>query len=122
MLLPHDDLHRRALDAARSLRGATFVTSDSVFVEVLAYVGGIGEYHRRQAVQLVHASRGDANTEVIPQTRNLFDLGLELYGNRSDKAYSLVDCMSMVICKDHEITSVLTHDHHFAQEGFDILL
>jgi len=28
----------------------------------------------------------------------------------------------MLICRDREITDVLTHDHHFEQEGFLILL
>ncbi len=41
---------------------------------------------------------------------------------RLDKEYSLTDCMGMVICREYGITDVLTHDHHFAQEGFTILL
>jgi hypothetical protein len=30
--------------------------------------------------------------------------------------------MSMEICRERGITSVLTHDRHFAQEGFEVLL
>ena len=51
-----------------------------------------------------------------------FDAGLELYRRRPDKGYSLTDTMSMVICREHDIEQVLTHDRHFAQEGFEILL
>jgi predicted nucleic acid-binding protein len=46
---------------------------------------------------------------------------LYLYSLRVDKAYSLVDCMSMVVMQDRGITHVLTNDHHFRQEGFTVL-
>ncbi len=47
---------------------------------------------------------------------------LELYESRLDKGYSLTDCISMNVCHKLGITQVLTHDHHFEQEGFSILL
>jgi uncharacterized protein len=59
---------------------------------------------------------------VIPQDRELFLAALALYRRRHDKGYSLTDCMSMVVCTDLGITQVLSHDHHFRQEGFEILL
>lgn len=59
---------------------------------------------------------------MIRQTPELFDAGLELYHRRPDKGYSLTDCMSMAICTEQKIEQVLTHDRHFAQEGFEILL
>ena len=59
---------------------------------------------------------------LVPQTRELFDAALNLYEQRIDKGYSLTDCMSMIVCREQQITDVLTHDHHFMQEGFTILL
>lgn len=59
---------------------------------------------------------------VLPQTRELFDAGLDLYWRRLDKGHSLTDRMSMAVCHDLDITDVLTHDQHFAQEGFSVLL
>lgn len=56
------------------------------------------------------------------QTPELFDEAFELYRRRADKGYSLTDCMSMNICRDMDIAEVLTHDRHFAQEGFAALL
>ncbi len=38
-----------------------------------------------------------------------------------DKGYSLTDCISMQTMKSFSITEVLTHDKHFAQEGFTVL-
>jgi predicted nucleic acid-binding protein len=40
---------------------------------------------------------------------------------RSDKGYSLTDCISMIIMRQMGIAEVLTHDKHFTQEGFSIL-
>lgn len=48
--------------------------------------------------------------------------GLDLYGARPDKGYSLTDCISMQTMRDRGIVEVLTHDHHFEQEGFVLLL
>ena len=55
-------------------------------------------------------------------TSIIFLRGLELYERRADKAYSLVDCISMNSMRDEGITEILTSDHHFAQEGYTVLL
>jgi uncharacterized protein len=122
LLIVDDNLHHRAIRVADSLVDDTFVTSDPILVELLAFVNTLGEHHRARAVQLIRRLRDTATIEIVPQTRDLFDKGLDLYERRVDKAYSLTDTMSMVICAERGIHSVLTHDHHFAQEGFEILL
>lgn len=122
VLLPDDDLHDRALRTANALTEVSFVTSDPVLVEVLAYVCERGDHARLQAVRLVELLRSDKRTTIIPQTRQLFDRGIALYAGRLDKGYSLTDCMSMVICAERRLSSVLTHDRHFTQEGYEILL
>ena len=48
--------------------------------------------------------------------------GLDFYVSRADKAYSLVDCISMDTIRQMGLTEVLTNDHDFTQEGFIILL
>ena len=57
------------------------------------------------------------NIIIVPQSTESFAKGLELYRNRLDKGYSLVDCISMNTMDEHVITQVLTSDHHFEQEG-----
>lgn len=61
-------------------------------------------------------------TTVLEVTNDLFERGLQLYRDRPDKAYSLCDCISMVVCTELGIADVLTHDHDFEQERFTILL
>jgi predicted nucleic acid-binding protein len=60
--------------------------------------------------------------EVIASTNEAFLDGLTLYESRRDKGYSLTDSISMNICREFNIAEVLTHDQHFTQEGFMILL
>jgi predicted nucleic acid-binding protein len=52
----------------------------------------------------------------------LFDQGFELYARRLDKDWSLTDCISFVVMREHGLTHALTGDHHFEQAGFRILL
>ena len=104
------------------VRDAQKITSDPILVEVLAYMGERGAFARRAALAYIDELRLDPRTSIVRQTPELFDAGLELYRKRPDKGYSLTDCMSMVICGEQEIKQVLTHDRHFVQEGFEILL
>lgn len=64
----------------------------------------------------------DSNIEVVPITHDLFLSSLALYEQRPDKGYSMVDCISMIVMRKRNISEVLTHDKHFTQEGFTILL
>jgi predicted nucleic acid-binding protein len=122
LLLENDDLHRAALRISADLLGTALITSDPILVEVLAHTSRLGPRTRRESVGLIDDLRASDGVRVLPQTRELFDAGLDLYRRRLDKGYSMTDCMSMVICREPEITEVLTHDQHFAQEGFTVLL
>lgn len=116
---PTDAHHRQARRIAARLAQADLVTHDGVFSEVLAFFSGGGARLRALAVDTVRNSR--FRWTVLPADRELFDRALDLYDRRRDKAYSLTDCMSMVIMRDRGITHVLTNDHHFSQEGFTVL-
>lgn len=125
LLSRRDAFHEKALSVHKQLasqQDTSFVTTDAVFVEVLAYFSEGGSFARRRAVDLVDRARSDRRTTVLPQTRALFDAGLDLYRRRLDKGYSLTDCMSMAVCRQRRITRVLTHDDHFAQERLQPLL
>jgi len=113
-------------DAARSakaLLGAVrLVTTDEVLSEFLAALSAWGPAVRQAAVAIVRAIYSDPNVRVIPQTRETFLKALERYEGRLDKEYSLTDCSSMNAMDAERITQILTHDHHFAQEGFVVLI
>jgi predicted nucleic acid-binding protein len=54
--------------------------------------------------------------------RTLDDHAWRFLKEREDKAWSLVDCSSFVVMKQHKILKGLTTDHHFEQAGFEKLL
>ncbi len=98
------------------------VTTDIVLIEVLNFFCEYGKNLRRQVSLFVRDILEDIEFEVVPFVETVFLDGLELYESRLDKGYSLTDCISMNVCKKFGIKEILTHDRHFEQEGFDILL
>jgi hypothetical protein len=62
----------------------------------------------------------DEQVEVFHESRQTFLDGLTLYESRSDKGYSLTDCIAMNVMRKRGITEVLTHDS-FQSRGFSHL-
>jgi predicted nucleic acid-binding protein len=88
----------------------------------LNFFSEYGEKARRGAVTQAEEILAGGNIEVVPQSHASFTAGLALYKARPDKGYSLTDCISMNAMREREISDVLTHDEHFRQEGFTVLL
>lgn len=121
LLDPNDQWHQRVKDFNRTLKSVHFVTTDEVLTEFLNFFSGYNSTMRQGALRRVRDMFQGQNVQVIPQTRERFIASLDLYEQRPDKEYSLTDCISMQVMKEMGITEVLTHDRHFAQEGFIIL-
>jgi len=122
LLNPADNWHQDARRIGQARPEFSLVTTEAVLTEMLNYFSGSGEKMREAAVALFDQAMTHANTVVLPQTRAVFIRGFELYKARPDKGYSLTDCLSMVEMRMRNIGDVLTHDRHFAQEGFNLLL
>jgi len=116
-----DPHHRTVTRLARTLREASFVTHDGVLSELLAFFSGHGDLWRKHVAAFVRDVLVSEQFTVASLTRHLFEEALTLYERRLDKEYSLVDCASMRLMIRRGITTVLTNDHHFVQEGFAIL-
>jgi uncharacterized protein len=116
-----DQWHQAAVAVSRRLAGAHLVTTDEVLTEVLTAFCKAGPLLRQRAA-LVRDLHETPTVTAYPQSRLTFLSGLSLYETRSDKDYSLTDCISMQLMRAEGITEILTHDGHFTQEGFTILL
>ena len=90
-------------------------------IEVLNFFAEHGDEARLRTVSVVEELLTNARIEIVPQPREDFLAGLALYKERADKGYSLTDCISMTIMHERNVIEVLTHDRHFAQEGFTVL-
>jgi predicted nucleic acid-binding protein len=115
--------HRADAAAAEAALGiARFVTTEAVLIEALNFFSGYKPSIKHKVAQAIHNILDDEESEVIFHTHDQFLNGLKLYESRLDKGYSLTDCISMNVMRERGITEVLTHDHHFAQEGFVVLI
>ena len=113
-----DVWHARAKELSRTL-SRPIVTTAWVLTE---FADGLSTpRHRRAFLDLVASLRRAPGCRVVPATESLFDAGVEFYGQRLDKDWSLTDCISFVVMRQHGIAEALTGDHHFEQAGFTIL-
>ena len=61
-------------------------------------------------------------TRVVHVTPELMERAVDLFTERPDKTWGLVDRASFVVMEDEGITDAFTTDHHFEQAGFACLL
>jgi len=99
---------------------APLLTSAWVLLEVANALPG--SRSRSRFERLLVGLRNAPNVEIVPADTTLFERGCQLYIERSDKEWSLTDCISFLVMKDRNITEALTADHHFEQAGFQSLL
>ena len=115
-----DDIDRdRALEWSNRWRGRVVLT-DYVLMELGNALSSVSRRH--QLVPLVESLKANRKVEIVPANEELFERGLELFGQRPDKDWSLTDCISFVVMQDYGLTDALTTDHHFEQAGFKALL
>jgi predicted nucleic acid-binding protein len=95
--------------------------TDEVLAEFLTFFSNSLRL-RRRAVETVRELGGDSNVRILPQSRETFQAGFDLYAARPDKGYSLTDCISMHTMHRLGLNDVLTNDRHFEQEGFRAIL
>ena len=119
-LLSRDDAtHERAVEVSRTVLAGT-VTTAWVLTEVADALAAPAQ--RGAFLTLLNSLRADPNVVIVPPSDDLFQRGISLYGERLDKDWSLTDCISFVVMRDHGVAEALTGDHHFEQAGFRILL
>ena len=119
LLSPRDQHHQDAVKISGELR-RPIVLTEFVLVEVSNALASTES--RGRAVALWVHLRSDPTVTIVPASSALIAQGLDLYARRSDKAWSLTDCISMVVMQQRGLTEALTPDHHFEQAGFVALL
>ena len=122
LINPKDQDHRRALAASQSLQGVTLVTTEEVLTEVLAFFAERGRNFRQLAAAMVNKALANPEIVVLEQSHSSFLSGFAFFKARPDKGYSLTDSVSMATMRQLQIDEILTHDGHFSQEGFRVLL
>lgn len=118
---PRDQIRAKAISATRQLSWVRVVTTEMVLVELLNSFSDAGPF-RYSVGGMVEKLRADGSVTIVPQTSEQFEQALRRYKQAADKGWSLTDCASFQVMEALGIRSALTHDQHFAQAGFEILL
>lgn len=119
---PGDQWHSEAIEVERNVGPFELVTTDFIILEVANYFSRSRSDVKEGIVNSVRAMFEDDSIKIIKCTHEAALNGLDLYEARSDKSYSLTDCISMNVIRERGIHEVLTHDRNFKQEGFLVLL
>jgi predicted nucleic acid-binding protein len=93
-----------------------FVTTTFILDEAVTFLS-----HRRQhalAVQIGELLLRSPTIEMVDVERELIEQGWKYFVRHDDKTYSLTDCISFVVMRQHGIAGALTFDAHFEQAGF----
>jgi predicted nucleic acid-binding protein len=114
-----DDAHARCQAFCWDYRGEILTTA-YIVVELADALAS--PPHRMAAAQYIRLLQNNPQVRLIQASITLLEQGLALYTRRSDKDWSLTDCISFVVMKEEGIAEALTGDRHFEQVGFVALL
>jgi uncharacterized protein len=118
----NDTLHQESvrLFQQRLNKGRGFVTSSVVLLEVGNWLSPVPL--RRLAGGLMERIEHSTRIQVVELTPELYRKGWQLYRERPDKDWGVIDCTSFIIMQERNIVEALTADRHFQQAGFVALL
>lgn len=122
LLSKSDQLHLSAKRLYEKLfkDGYFFATTSAVINEA---ANSLSEpKYRRNVTEFYKRLMASPRVEIVFVDEVLWSKGWELYEKYSDKRWSLTDCISMAVMKERSLVEILTHDEHFRQAGFKILL
>lgn len=116
LLVPTDVYHRRAQRAFAKMAAdeARLMTTSYTLVECYALIG------RRLGLDALTRFRADFAPllEVVWIGSNEHERGLDLLEESNLAKLSLVDAVSFVVARDHDVEKVFAFDPHFTKAGF----
>ena len=106
--------------ALASVTIGPLVSTDLVLVETVNYL--TPRIARERLHLLLDGVMVAGAVEFVATSSERLQQALALHRSRSDKEWSLTDCMSFVVMGERAISEALAYDHHFEQAGFVALL
>ena len=117
---PKDAYHQDAVEVTKRQGGRRLVTTSWVLTEVADALSAPA--NRQGFLDLLTFCKSDAHVVLVPCAESLFERGVDLFQQRTDKGWTLTDCISFVVMQERGLTAALTGDRHFEQAGFEALL
>lgn len=114
-----DEFHEKANEFVLEYDNRPLLTTDAVLLEI---GNSLARNNKEKSVEIIKEFLSSEEVEIVRLDESLFNKAFELYKNHTDKSWGLVDCISFVVMREHDITDALTCDKHFAQAGFRALM
>lgn len=114
-----DENHEKSLQLAVDYNGKQLIVTDAVILEIGNY---FSRRYKKRCVEIIENFFASEEIEIVRFDERLFNKAFELYKSHRDKTWGLVDCISFVVMREHNITDALTSDKHFVQAGFRALM
>lgn len=99
-----------------------FVTTRDVLNEVLAHFSRSIPESKQGAASFAKDLFANPKYRIVVANDPEYLQALNLYENRLDKRYSMVDCLGMTLMHEQNIHLVFATDRDFEQEGFNNLM
>jgi predicted nucleic acid-binding protein len=99
-----------------------FITTNYVIAELAALLSSPLRIPKSTIVRLLTDLKKSPWIQIVHVDSEIDEKTWQLFSQRLDKNWSLVDCSSFIIMHQYGIQEALTTDHHFEQAGFIRLL
>jgi uncharacterized protein len=122
LVSPRDHYHVVAQQLSESItsNGIRLITSQAVVLEIGAALSKLS--FRQAAIRIIEAMQDDPLIEIVTLDTNRIRRAFDVFKHRTDKEWSLADCISFEIMHERGLTEALTPDEHFSQAGFTALM
>jgi predicted nucleic acid-binding protein len=121
---PAQAFHARAATLYRRARqeGRTLITTNYILTELVALLISPLRLAHPRIVAFIEGLKASPYVDVVHVDPPLDAQAWQLFTERPDKEWSLVDCASFVVMQQRGLLEAFTTDHHFEQAGFVCLL
>ncbi len=121
---PTQAYHEQAATIYRQARqqGRKFITTNYVLTELVALLISPLRIPRPQLIAFIAAVKASPHVDIVHVDLRLDAQAWQLFTERPDKEWSLVDCASFAVMGQRGLLEGFTTDHHFEQAGFVCLL
>jgi hypothetical protein len=111
--------HSKATELSAKISGA-ILTTQAVLLETANTLSR--PQWREKGIALISRILARKDIEVLPSSDAVWDRGWKLFCDRTDKSWSLTDCISFEVMRERGLTEALAADSHFRQAGFHAML
>ena len=122
LVSPRDQIHEKAITWAKKIEESKIplVTTRAILLEIGNALSKLR--FRQVGIGLLENLENDSDMTIVSLTDKLYKKAFELFRNRPDKEWGVVDCISFVVMTERNIEAALTSDKHYEQAGFRALL